>query len=45
MGPNPWIGTKAVVSSNDKKARYIDLDTRETEHTIGFPFAVNVCFL
>jgi WD40 repeat protein len=35
------IGTKAVVSSNDKKARYIDLDTRETEHTVGFPFAVN----
>ncbi|ORY94056.1 hypothetical protein BCR43DRAFT_495791 [Syncephalastrum racemosum] len=34
-------GIKAVVSSNDKKARYIDLDTRETEHTISFPFAVN----
>lgn len=37
-----FIETQAIVSSNDQKARFINLASGKVDTTLSFPFAVNV---
>lgn len=47
---NPYVANslfaeiQAVVSSNDRKTRYINMERMAIEKTMSFPFAVNVSF-